>query len=352
MSRFLSEKYTSLEAYTPGEQPKDTKYIKLNTNESPFDPPAEVTAAAAEAAKNLRLYPDPTCSSIIRKLAEVCGLSEDEIMINNGSDEGLYFTFLAYCDKEHPVVFPDITYGFYKVFAELVGADYEEIPLKDDFTVDVNDYTGINKNIFLANPNALTGISLPGSEIERIVSSNPENVILIDEAYVDFGGESSLPLIKKYDNVIVTQTFSKSRSLAGARLGFTCASPALIQDLNTIRNSTNPYNVNRVTLAAGEASLGVQDQTLANCRKIIENRDYTVAGLKELGFTMTDSSANFIFASSPDISGEKLYLELKKRGILVRHFSGERVKEYIRVTIGTRSEMESFLRETKDILNK
>ena len=240
MSRYFSKKFKALVPYTPGEQPKEMKYIKLNTNESPFPPSERAMKKAAEAVKNLQLYCDPECRELVKKASEVFSVDTDEILFTNGSDEILNFAFSAFCDETHPAVFPDITYGFYPVFAEINRVPYEEIPLKDDFTISVDDYIGINKTIFIANPNAPTGIALSLNDIEKIVSSNPESVVVIDEAYVDFGTKSAVSLIHKYTNLLVTQTFSKSRSLAGGRLGFGIACKELIADLNTIKYSTNP----------------------------------------------------------------------------------------------------------------
>lgn len=352
MSRFFSKKYSSLEAYTPGEQPRDMKYVKLNTNESPFPPsPAVIEAAKVEAGR-LNLYSDPECKSLVEASAKLFGVNTKQILFSNGSDEILNFAFMAFSDSEHPIVFPDITYGFYSVFAELNGIPYEEIPLSSDFSINVDDYVGINKNIVIANPNAPTGIALSINDIERIVSSNPENVVIIDEAYVDFGAESAISLINKYDNLIVTGTFSKSRSLAGARLGFGIACESLIADLNTIKYSTNPYNVNRMTMAAGFAAISDNDYYMDNCRQICKNREWCAEKLSELGFELTDSRANFIFAKSDKISGEELYLQLKKRGVLIRHFSKERIKDYNRITVGTREQMEIFVSETEKILEE
>ncbi|MBR5818030.1 MAG: histidinol-phosphate transaminase [Clostridia bacterium] len=352
MSRFFSSKFNSLEAYVPGEQPRDMKYIKLNTNESPYPPTPSVIEAARVEAGRLNLYSDPKCTDLNEASAKLFGVKNEEILLTNGSDEILNFAFMAFSDKDRPIVFPDITYGFYPVFAELNSIPYHTIPLRDDFTVDVSDYVGINKNIVIANPNAPTGIALSLDEIERIVASNPDNVVIVDEAYVDFGGDSAVSLINKYDNLLVTGTFSKSRSLAGARLGFGIGCEELISDLNTIKYSTNPYNVNRMTMAAGVAAIKDNDYYMDNCKRIIESREWTAKRLLELGFTVTESSANFLFAKSDRISGEKLYLELKKRGILVRHFSGERIKEYNRITIGTREEMEAFIGEVETILKE
>ena len=240
MSRFFSEKFASLIPYTPGEQPRERKFIKLNTNESPFSPSPKAIRSAAEAAGRLQLYSDPTCKVLAEKVAERYDISPDEVILTNGSDEVLNFAFMAYCDKDHPAAFADITYGFYKVFAQLHNIPYTEVPLRADFSVGVEDYIGIHKTIFIANPNAPTGKTISPGDVERILQSNPDNVVIIDEAYVDFGAESCVPLIKKYDNLLVTQTFSKSRSMAGARLGFGIGCAKLIADLHTIRYSTNP----------------------------------------------------------------------------------------------------------------
>ena len=352
MSRFLSEKYSSLTPYTPGEQPKERKYIKLNTNESPFPPSKKAVEASRRAAESLELYSDPEIKRLTEKIAEMCRVAPECVICTNGSDEILNFAFMAFCDREHPAVFPDITYGFYPVFAELNGVPYKEIPLREDFTVNVDDYVGINKNIFIANPNAPTGISISLDEIERIVSSNPDNIVVIDEAYVDFGGESAVALTQKYDNLLVTQTFSKSRSMAGARLGFGVACPSLIADLNTIRYSTNPYNVNSMTMAAGLGALEDEEYTRSNCRTVIENREYAAQKLKNLGFTLTDSKANFLFAKHERLDGGDLYKKLRERGILIRHFTKARVSDYNRITVGSRDEMDALISAISDILEE
>ncbi len=352
MSRFFSSKYASLVPYVPGEQPKDMKYIKLNTNESPFPPSAKAISAAEEAAKKLQLYSDPECTLLVEKLSEVYGVNKDEILFTNGSDEILNFAFMAFCDKEHPAAFADITYGFYPVFAEINNIPYEEIPLNDDFTLNVNDYIGINKTVFIANPNAPTGIALTLEDIEKIVKSNPDNVVVIDEAYVDFGAESAIGLISKYGNLLVTQTFSKSRSMAGARLGFGIAQKELIQDLNTIKYSTNPYNINSMTMAAGIGVLNDEEYTRANCRTIEANREFTANELKKLGFSVTDSKTNFLFAKTDRISGEALYKKLRERGILVRHFSKEKISDHNRITVGTKEQMTEFINAVKSILEE
>ncbi|MBQ8416458.1 MAG: histidinol-phosphate transaminase, partial [Clostridia bacterium] len=343
MSRFFSQKYDRLIPYVPGEQPKDVKYIKLNTNESPFPPAPLAAQMAAQAASGLQLYSDPECRALVTAFEEVYGFSREDVLFTNGSDEILNFAFMAFCDKDHPAVFPDITDGFYPVFAELNGVPYKEIPLREDFTIDVNDYIGIHKNIFIANPNAPTGIALSLGEIERIVASNPDNIVVIDEAYVDFGAESAASLTRKYNNLLVTQTFSKSRSMAGARLGFGIACPELIRDLCTVKYSTNPYNVNAMTMAAGVGALKSEDYTRKNCQTVMENRRFTAEKLEEMGFEMTHSMTNFLFVRHPAIDGETLYLELKKRGILVRHFTKTRIAQYNRITVGTKEEMQALI---------
>ena len=350
MSNFLDSKYSSLVPYTPGEQPKDMQYIKLNTNESPFAPSKKAQEMATKAAKKLQLYSDPECRELVKMAAEYFGVEADEIIFTNGSDEVLNFAFMAFC--EQGAIFPNITYGFYSVFAELNGVKYNEIPLMDDFSVNVSDYIGVNKAVFLANPNAPTGIALSVEDIEKIVKSNPNNVVIIDEAYVDFGAKSVVPLIKKYDNLLVTQTFSKSRSLAGGRLGFGIGSKQLISDLNTIKYSTNPYNVNSLTAAAGIGSLLDDNYIKENCNKIIENREYLVSELKKLDFTMTDSLANFIFAKHSTVSGKDIYLKLKEKGVLVRHFDKERLKDYTRITIGSREQLDVLIEKLKEILEE
>ncbi len=272
--------------------------------------------------------------------------------MTNGSDEVLNFAFMAFADQENPLVFPDITYGFYPVFADLNHIPYKEIPLNDNMEIDVKDYIGINKTIVIANPNAPTGLLLDTDKIEEIVKSNPNNVVIIDEAYIDFGGKSAIDLIKKYDNLLVVGTFSKSRSMAGARLGFGFGSKELIKDINTIKYSTNPYNVSRMASMAGITALDENQVYMDNCKIIIENRRWTEEELVKLGFDVIPSSANFLFARSKKIDGEQLYLKLKEKGILIRHFTKERIKDYNRITIGTLDQMKIFINSTKKILEE
>ncbi len=351
MSRFLSEKLKTLEAYVPGEQPRDKKYIKLNTNESPYAPSKHTVESINNAEiENLKLYSDPTCKVLKEKIAENYGFKPENIYVGNGSDECLNFFFMAFCDENKKVAFPDITYGFYNVFAQLYGLDYEEIPLKDDFSVDYKDYVGINKNVVIANPNAPTGMTISLNQIEEIVSSNKDYVVVIDEAYVDFGGDSAINLVNKYDNLLVVRTFSKSYSLAGARLGFAIGHKDIIAELEMIKYSTNPYNINRLTQVAGISAMESNDYYMDNCKKIIKTREFTKTELEKLGFYVLESKANFIFAKHENISGLKIYEMLKEKGILVRHFTKEKIKDFNRITIGSYEEMNVFVETIKKIV--
>ena len=352
MSRFFTSRLSHLEAYTPGEQPRDMQYTKLNTNESPFPPPQSVIDAAEAEAGKLNLYCDPACTALCQAAAKLYGVDVHNVMPVNGSDEALYFAYLAFCDEDHPMAYPDISYSFYPVFAGISCIKGDPIALREDFTIDPKAYWGIGENIVIANPNAPTGIALTLAEIETIVASNPDNIVIIDEAYVDFGAESCVSLTKKYDNLLVTQTFSKSRSMAGARLGFIIGHEDLIADLNTIRFSTNPYNVNRMTQAAGVAAIEANDIFMANCRTIMENRDYTNRALQDLGFTVLPSKANFVFARHCAIGGGELYTKLKSMGVLVRHFSRPELDPWLRITIGTRQQMDILLEALQKIIKE
>ena len=351
MSRFLSERHTSLETYVPGEQPNGTELIKLNTNESPYPPPPGVIAAVcADELERLRLYPSPDGSALLRKIAGHFNVGPDNVIIGNGSDELLAFSFLAFCDSGRGAAFPDVTYGFYPVYAELYGIPYEQIPLKSDFTIDPGDYCGIGKNVILANPNAPTGIALTLPDIESIAQNNPGHVMLIDEAYVDFGAESAIGLTGKHENLLVVHTYSKSRSLAGARMAYAIGPAPLIDDLNKMKYSFNPYNVNRLTQVMGEAAIDEEAYYREKRREIIATREYAQARLLELGFLATDSKANFIFAKHPGISGHALYAALKEKGILVRQWNKPRISDYLRITIGTKEQMDALIAAIKEIL--
>ena len=349
MSRYLKEELQVLRAYTPGEQPQDQAYIKLNTNESPYPPAPSVAAAITrQEVEQLRLYSDPTGAELKGKLAGLYGVKPENVFLSNGSDEVLNFAFLAF--GAEGVAYPDISYGFYQVFAQLYQLDAVEIPLKEDFTVDYRDYCGIGRMVVLANPNAPTGRSIPVAEIRQICQTNPDHVVLIDEAYVDFGGETALPLVQEFDNLLVTRTFSKSRCLAGGRLGYAFGSRALIEDLEKIKYSTNPYNLDRLTLRLGVATVEAEDYYREKCAAICRTRQWTAGQLEALGFQVLPSLTNFLFAKTEAMDGEVLYQALKRRGILVRHFSNPRICQYNRITIGTQAQMEQLVQTLKEVL--
>ncbi len=353
MSRFLSKKLSSLEAYTPGEQPRDKKYIKLNTNEFPYPPaPDVISAVNADEMRALRLYPDPTGAELKARLAEFYGVGSENVFISNGSDDILNFSFMAFCDGG--AAYADITYGFYPVFAELYGINSKIIPLKDDLSLDVDEFCRTDSTCVIANPNAPTGLAISLADVERIVSANENRVVVVDEAYVDFGGESAVALTKKYKNLLVCQTYSKSRGMAGARLGFAIGDAALIADLELIKYSTNPYNLDRLTLAAGVAAL-TDDSRRYYAEKqaeLMATRDSATAALTALGAEVIPSLANFIFVKIPSVSGAELNAELRRRGILVRHFKTERIKDYNRISIGTPEEMATLVCEIEKIIGE
>lgn len=352
MSSYLSKRLSALKPYVPGEQPIGKKYIKLNTNESPYPPsPLVVDAIDKTAIEELKLYSDPDLRALIDALSKYYNVPKECIFCGNGSDEVLSFAFLAW-GSDSGVAYPDISYGFYPVFAELYGLNSLVIPLNESFEINLEQYNGFKGLIVFANPNAPTGLILPVHQIRELAKNNPQSVILVDEAYIDFGGETALPLIFELNNVVVVRTFSKSRQLAGARLGYAFANAELISDLNRIKFSFNPYNVNRLTAIAGAKA--VEDSGyFENCKaKVIATRNVLMQGLKQLGFSLTNSMANFVFAKHPKISGNRYYEALKEKGILVRHFSAERVNEYVRITVGTDEEIEALLAATAEILQE
>ena len=348
MSRFLNARLQELTAYTPGEQPRISGLIKLNTNESPFPPAPGVTEAVKNAAANLQLYNDLQSEKLVRLLADTCGVQPGQVAVSNGSDEMLAFAFQAFGGSG--LVFPDITYGFYPVWARLFGLDTKIIPLDRDFNVNPLDYRGNDRCVVLANPNAPTGKALRAADIASIAENNPDQVVIVDEAYVDFGAESALTLLPRYENVLVVRTFSKSRQLAGARLGFAMGSAALMDDLNRIRYSFHPYNVNALTQVAGAAVLR-QPEYFEACRKaIIKTREWTGEQLENLGFRVLPSRANFLFAAAPGLPGREYMEQLRIQNILVRYFDGERTKDFVRITIGTQAQMETLINVTKELL--
>ena len=351
MSTFFSSYLANLSPYTPGEQPQDKKYGKLNTNESPYPPSPGVAAVLnSQEAADLRLYSDPECKELKKALAGYYGVEPENVYVGNGSDEALNFAFLAYATDGRGVAFADITYGFYPVFADLYHIPVQIVPLKADFSLDPKDYYGLNKTIVIANPNAPTGLALSRGEMEGIVKANPDSVVVVDEAYVDFGAESCVELTKQYPNLLVVQTYSKSRSMAGARLGYAIGNAELIRDLETVKFSTNPYNVNRLTLKAGAAAIAQQDYYTENCKKIMDTRAYTKEQLEKLGFTVLDSKSNFLFAKKPGVDGGAIYQGLKDRGVLVRHFDKDPIRDYNRITIGTREQMDILLSKLEELL--
>ncbi len=336
--------------YVPGEQPK-TKVIKLNTNENPYPPSPKVT----EALKNfdideLRLYPDVNAGELGTKLAEVYKVSEDQVFVGVGSDDVLAVAFLTFFAGSKPILFPDITYSFYDVWADLYNIPYKMIPLNDEFRIIKEDYLTENGGIVIPNPNAPTGVEKSVEDLEFIVKNNPDSVVIIDEAYVDFGASTMLPLIDKYENLLVVQTFSKSRSMAGARIGMAFGSKKLIKYMNDVKFSINSYTMNRLTVAAGEAMLEDQAYFEETCKKVIATRERVKGELTELGFTFPDSRSNFIFASHKSVPAKEIFDAAKLAGIYVRWWNKDRISNHLRISIGTDEEMDAFIAFLKDFL--
>ena len=340
MSRFMNSRYAALDAYVPGEQPKG-EYIKLNANESPYPPSEGVLAAVKDAEGTaLNMYPDAACRELDAALSGALGVGAENILCANGSDDILNFCFMAF--GERGALFPEITYGFYEVFCALHGISEKRAPMHDGLTLDPADFFDAHRLVVIANPNAQTGVEMPLSAVEEIVRRNADSVVVVDEAYVAFGGVSALPLTKKYPNVVVVRTFSKSRSMAGARLGFAVGCAELIDDLRRLKYSTNPYSVNRTALAAGVAAVRDSAYYEANCARIAGERERFAAALRKRGWVLTDSKANFVLAKPPKGSPEQIFTALKERGILVRYFGGS-LSEYLRITIGTPEQMDRLL---------
>ena len=351
MSKFLSKEASRLAPYTPGEQPQDQQYVKLNTNESPFPPSPKVVKAISRAELlKLNLYSDPTCGQLVQALAKRYELQPENVITGNGSDEILAFAFRAFCGEGKPLAYADITYGFYKSQVALFGLEAKVIPLREDFTLNVDDYMDFPGTIVIANPNAPTGMTVAREDIQRLLEADPGRVVIVDEAYVDFGAESCVPLIYRCDNLLVVQTMSKSRSLAGGRVGFALGSPELIAALNRVKYSFNPYNVNRLSIVAGAAAVEDEPYFQACTNAIRNNRAWTVRELEELGFSILPSQANFIFAKSDKIPGGELYRKLKENGILVRWFDADRIRDYVRITIGSLEQMTALVDEIARLL--
>ena len=352
MSKFWNDKVREIEPYVPGEQPKDKKYIKLNTNENPYPPSNKVIEAMKEAVNgDLKLYPDPTCSDLINEIANYYNLNNDEIFIGNGSDEILAFSFMAFFSEDKKILFPDISYTFYKVYAELFNLDYELVKLNDNFDIPLEELKKQNGGVIIPNPNAPTAKYIEVEELKKLVEANKESVVIIDEAYIDFGGQSMVKFIKEYDNLLVIQTLSKSRSLAGLRVGFALGHKDLIEGLNRIKNSINSYTIDRVALAGAKAAIQDNEYFEEITKKIIRTREKVVKDLERLDFKVLDSKSNFVFASHNKVPGKYLYETLKDNGVLVRYFNKERIDNFLRITIGTDEEMSILNEKLELILN-
>lgn len=341
-----------VEPYVPGEQPQN-KVIKLNTNENPYPPSPQVTKAMEEMdTDRLRLYPDPTCGPLVEALADFYHVDADQVFVGVGSDDVLSMCFLTFFNSEKPVLFPDITYSFYKVWAELYRIPYECQKLDSDFRIVKEDYYKENGGVIFPNPNAPTGIYEELHVVEDIVRKNQDVIVIVDEAYVDFAGRSALELIEKYDNLIVVQTFSKARSMAGMRIGYAISSPLLIKYLNDAKYSFNSYTMNQAALVCGVEAVRDREYFEEGIHKIIETREWSKRRLAQLGFRCLDSSANFIFASHPAYDAKELFEALKENGIYVRYWGSERIEQYLRITIGTREEMEALFGFLENYMGK
>ena len=343
MKEFWSKRARDLVPYTPGEQPRQRNWIKLNTNENPYPPSQKALAAIrAAAGETLRLYPDPECTSLREALAATFDLKPAQVFVGNGSDEVLALCFQAFFDPERTILFPDVTYSFYPVFADLYGLSYREVPLDERFGLPLESFVGDNGGVVIANPNAPTGRAVSLCDIRMLLEGNPESVVIVDEAYVDFGAQSAVPLIDSYPNLVVVQTMSKSRALAGLRVGFALGNENLIAALNSVKNSFNSYTLDRLALAGAEGALRDGDYLRAITMKISSTRDWAADRLKRMGFEVSDSAANFLFISHPDIPAKVLLDGLRERGILVRWWDKPRISNYLRITVGTDQEMEAL----------
>ena len=337
--------------YTPGEQPNQPDMIKLNTNENPYPPAPGVEKELKEMDMDaMRLYPDPAAYDLVHAIAQMYSLKDEQVFVGVGSDDVLAMSFLTFFNSEKPVLFPDITYSFYDVWADLFKIPYERPALDENFHIKKEDYFRENGGVIFPNPNAPTGVEMPLEDVEEIIRHNQDVIVIVDEAYVDFGGKSALPLIEKYDNLLVVQTFSKSRSLAGMRIGFACGNEKLIKYLNDVKYSFNSYTMDRTALAAGVAAVKDQAYFQETCNKIIETREWTKKELKALGFSFQDSMSNFIFAAHETCPAGKIFEALREKHIYVRYFPKGRTNNFLRITIGTQEEMQTFINVLKDYL--
>ncbi|MBZ2168460.1 histidinol-phosphate transaminase [Marinobacter sp. F4216] len=344
MSKFWSPLVNDLVPYVPGEQPKVANLIKLNTNESPFGPSPKVIAAVqAELNDTLRLYPDPEGESLRKTIAAYHGITPGQVFLGNGSDEVLAHIFYGLFQHGEPVLFPDVTYSFYPVYCGLYGIESRQIPLTDSFEIDPAEYTGPNGGVIFPNPNAPTGRYLELEHIETILHANPDRVVVVDEAYIDFGGTSAITLVDRYPNLLVTQTLSKSRALAGLRVGFAVGHPDLIEALNRVKNSFNSYPLDRLALAGAKAAYEDEAWFQQCCQTVIAERERVTQALEQQGFEVLPSRANFVLARHPDKSGQHLATGLREKGIIVRHFNKPRISEYLRITIGTTSQNDALI---------
>lgn len=350
MSGFMNQRLNGIKAYIPGEQPAPGEFIKLNTNEFPYPPAIGVENAATTAVMNMNLYSDLTCKRLKEQFQKVFGYGGNNVIFTNGSDEALYLCFLTFCGKDCGAAFADITYGFYSVYADLCGIDKKIIPLDDDLSIVPEDYYSLGCTVFIANPNAPTGKKLTVSDVESILKSNPNNIVVIDEAYADFSADSCAALLQNYNNLIIVGTFSKSRGMAGARLGYIITSEENIADIEKVKYSINPYNVNSITQAIGAAVLESNDYYVSCVEEICKTRDSFTEKLRKHQFDVIDSFTNFVFAKHDRISGAELADELRNKGVLVRHFNNDRIKDYVRISIGTPAQMETVLNEIADII--
>ncbi|SEQ95970.1 histidinol-phosphate transaminase [Piscibacillus halophilus] len=349
MSKFWSSTVRKTKPYVPGEQPNEADVIKLNTNENPYPPsPKAVEAMRSVIGDDLRKYPNPTVDSLRKVIADREEVKPENVFVGNGSDEVLAFAFQAFFETNEAIRFPEITYSFYPVYAKLYDIPYQTVPLKNDFTIDVDGMCNSIGGVIFPNPNAPTGVALKLNEIEKIIQCNSNQVVIVDEAYVAFGAESAVPLIKKYPNVLITRTLSKSHALAGIRLGYAIGSTSLIEGLERIKNSFNSYTINRVTLAGAEAALQDDEYYDEMISRVTDTREWTTHQLEDLGFDVLPSQANFLFVSPSKVTAQELYESLKREKIYVRYF--ENLEDYIRISIGTENEMKDFVEKVRHII--
>ncbi len=352
MSRYFTKTLAALEPYTPGEQLKVKNLVKLNANENPYPPAPGVAAAVAAAVPGLRLYSDLTNAELNQAIADHWGVQPDNVLCGNGSDENLLLALRAFCDEQTPLAFADITYSFYPVLCDLLHIPRHVIPLEEDFTIDLGKYRGLGETIVLANPNAPTSLLAPVAAIEEVIRTATVYIVIVGEAYVEFApaGSSCLPLLERYDNLVITHTFSKTHNLAGARLGYCLARPELIADMNRVKFSYSPYNVNSLTQAAGTAAIRDEAYFRSVTRQVIDTRTDTTAKLRARGFTVLDSATNFLFATTRRMPCREIFARLREQGILIRHFQAPRIDNWLRITIGTPEQMERFFAALDEIL--